>query len=75
MKKFLSVAMSLVLGLLVAGCETQPVEETPTVDVEVTGEAVEVELPAEAVEVITEAVEEAGEEEMMEEETAEEVVE
>lgn len=70
MKKFLSIAMSLVLGLLVAGCNMQPVEETPTVDVEVTGEAVEVELPEEA----AEAIEEAVEEEMMEEDMMEEEV-
>jgi hypothetical protein len=60
MKKFLSVAMCLALGLSVAGCgmqgATEEAMETPTVDVEVGGEAVEVVLPAETVEAIDAAV-------------------
>lgn len=77
MKKLLNVVLCLVLGFAVAGCETQPVEEVPTVDVEVSGEAVEVIIPDEAIEVVTEATEaeEMGEEEMMNEEATEEVTE
>lgn len=66
--------MCIALGFAVAGCETQPVEETPTVDVEVSGEAVEVVLPDEVVEAITDAVdteEVVVDEEMMDEEAAE----
>lgn len=65
MKKLLNIAMCIALGLAVAGCETAPVvEETPTVEVEVSGEAVEITIPDETMEVITEAIEtaEGGEE-------------
>ena len=61
MKKFLSVAMCLALGLTVAGCEMQgateemEASETPAVEVDVDGEAVEVVLPEEAMEAINEA--------------------
>lgn len=79
MKKFLSVAMCLALGLTVAGCEmpnaTEVETDTPAVEVEVDGEAVEVVLPAEAVEAIDEALMDAEpvmpEEMPMEEEMAE----
>lgn len=78
MKKFLSVAMCLALGLTVAGCEmpgaTEVETDTPAVEVEVEGEAVEVVLPAEAVEAIEAAMDAEPmmpEEMPMEEEMAE----
>ena len=74
MKKLLSVAMCLALGLAVAGCEMPgttevDTEETPIVEVEVEGEAVEVVLPIEAAEAIKEAIEAEPmpEDEMMDE--------
>lgn len=77
MKKFLSVAMCLALGLTVAGCEMQgateetKTSETPTVEVNVDGggEAVEVVLPEEATEAINEATGEEDSAEMPAEET------
>ena len=52
--------MCLALGLTVAGCEMQEAtemetSETPAVEVDVDGEAVEVVLPEEAMEAINEA--------------------
>lgn len=51
--------MCLALGLTVAGCEMQSSEmeasDTPAVEVEVDGEAVEVVIPEEAMEAIDEA--------------------
>ncbi len=55
--------MCLALGLTVAGCEMQEAthemeaSETPSVEVEVDGEAVEVILPAETMEAIDAAME------------------
>ncbi len=76
MKKLLSVAMCLALGLAVTGCEMPGAEEemeteTPTVEAEVDGAAVEVVLPTEAIEVIETAL---GDEAAPEKGTEEEVL-
>ncbi len=62
--------MCLGLGLIVAGCEMAATTEveTPELEIEVEGTAVEVVLPAETVEAIEAAVEAAAEEEVLEEE-------